>query len=97
MREAFAAGQRDMREKAANVCADLEYTGWNGEYMKHGPETDANEEFRKCEDGYERQRKGVITRQKLGEAWAPWMDKKPEPTSNPCELGPLPFNAVVNG
>ena len=48
MREAFAAGQRDMREKAANVCADLEYTGWDGEYMKYGPETDANQEFRKC-------------------------------------------------
>lgn len=49
----------------------------------------------KCEDDYERQRKAVTTRQKLGEAWAPWMDKKPEPTSKPCELEPLPFNAAA--
>ena len=48
MMEAYAQGQRDMREAAAKVCADLEYTGWDGEYMKHGPETDANQEFRKC-------------------------------------------------
>ena len=39
-----------------------------------------------CEDDYERKRKAATTRQKLGEAWAPWMDKKPEPTSKPCEL-----------
>ena len=51
----------------------------------------------KCEDDYERQRKAATTRQKLGEAWAPWMDKKPEQTSKPCELGPLPFNAPLIG
>ena len=50
-----------------------------------------------CEDDYERQRKVATTRQKLGEAWAPWMDKKPEPTSKTCELESLPFNAEVSG
>ena len=48
LRDAYVAGQRDMREAAAKVCTDIEYTGWKGEYMSHGPETDANEEFRKC-------------------------------------------------
>ena len=48
LREAYAAGQRDMREAAAKVCTDIEYTGWKGEYMANGPETDANQEFRKC-------------------------------------------------
>ncbi len=46
-----------------------------------------------CEDEFESRRKAAITRQKLGEAWAPWMDKKSEPTRTACELRPLPFNA----
>lgn len=29
-----------------------------------------------CEDDYERTRKESITKQKLGEAWAPWMSKE---------------------
>ena len=41
---------------------------------KHG---NFHDQCGKCEDDYERQRKARITKQKLGEAWAPWMDKKP--------------------
>lgn len=43
---------------------------------KHG---NFHDQCGKCEDDYERQRKARITKQKLGEARAPWMDKKPEP------------------
>ncbi len=41
---------------------------------RHGVDRDL--ECRECEDEYERQRKTSITKQKLGEAWAPFMDGK---------------------
>lgn len=41
---------------------------------KHG---NFHDQCGKCEDDYERQRNARITKQKLGEAWAPWMDKSP--------------------
>ncbi len=39
---------------------------------KHGS---FHDQCGKCEDDYERQRKARATRQKLGEAWAPWIGK----------------------
>ena len=49
MQQAYKAGRESMREEAVKVCRACEYTGWNGEYMDYGPETNANEEIRRVE------------------------------------------------